>query len=222
MTVNRTGLYLPGISGSYVSTPNAASLNIPGDLGFVAHASPADWDSTTFIAKYDSGGDRQYFFSATSDALKVGVDIGSGASLEIIASTDTVSAADGQPLWVAATVDVDNGVSGWDVKFWTSDDGINWTQLGDTVTTATPITINTTTVALDLGVNNRTGSSPSYSETTLYYAAVFDGIGDNSEPGLGTLVAEFNASAPVEPRYRDSTGKIWTINGSDHAWEVRD
>lgn len=90
--------------------------------------------------------------------------------MQILLSTtgsDTITATstanltiDGNtPFWVKVTVDVDNGASGYDVKFWyatfdptTYDEPTSWTQLGDTVTGAGAISLNTTgSLRLDIG-----------------------------------------------------------------------
>jgi hypothetical protein len=34
------------------------------------------------------------------------------------------------------------------------------------------------------------------------------------------LVADYRADYPMGSRYRDSTGKVWTINGSAWSWVV--
>jgi hypothetical protein len=44
--------------------------------------------------------------------------------------------AAGQVGWLKVTLDIDNGAAGYDVKFYWSLDGVTWTQLGTTVTTA--------------------------------------------------------------------------------------
>jgi hypothetical protein len=59
-------------------------------------------------------------------------------------STVTIGSAgyvDGDKFWLRVTHDVNNGAAGYDVKFYTSDDGVEWTQLGATVTTATATSI---------------------------------------------------------------------------------
>lgn len=59
-------------------------------------------------------------------------------------STATIASAgyvDGDKFWLRVVHDVNNGAAGYDVKFYTSDDGTTWTQLGSTVTTATATTI---------------------------------------------------------------------------------
>lgn len=40
------------------------------------------------------------------------------------------------PVWIRVTLDVDNGASGNDLKFYYGTDNANWTQIGTTVTTA--------------------------------------------------------------------------------------
>lgn len=59
-------------------------------------------------------------------------------------STVAISTAgyvDGSKFWLRVVHDVNNGAAGYDVKFYTSDDGVTWTQLGTTVTTATATSI---------------------------------------------------------------------------------
>jgi len=53
----------------------------------------------------------------------------------------TAGYVDGDKFWIRVVHDVNNGAAGYDVKFYTSDDGITWTQLGTTVTTATATSI---------------------------------------------------------------------------------
>lgn len=64
-------------------------------------------------------------------------------------STTTIPAAtsytDGSRFWIRATLDVDNGSGGNDVKFYTSADGETWDQLGTTVTQAFTTTIRHST-----------------------------------------------------------------------------
>lgn len=40
------------------------------------------------------------------------------------------------PVWIRATMDVNNGASGFDVNFYYGTDNVNWTKIGTTVTTA--------------------------------------------------------------------------------------
>lgn len=52
-------------------------------------------------------------------------------------STVPVPGVVGTPLWVCGVCTIDPGVSG-DIKFYTSTNGVDWTQLGTTITISTP------------------------------------------------------------------------------------
>ena len=115
--------------------------------------------------------------------------------------------------WIAATLDVDNGASGNSVKFWKSQDGVAWTQVGTTQTAAGVTSIFSGTSIVEIGSNN-TGFASTYFSGLLQDARIYNGIGDNSKPGLGTLVAHFDASVPnTGSTYPDGLGNTWTING---------
>lgn len=225
-TMPSTALYLPGTSGNYVSTPDAASLDITGDICLVAHVALDDWTPSgyqSFVSKWQSGSSTQSFLfrmtdTAASSRLQL-ITYNVGTLNCISNSTASPTISDGEALWVAVTWDADNGASGNDAKFWTSTDGSSWSQLGSTVTVSTARAIQATTTPLlvgatDDGLSNQLAG-------TIYYAAVYSGIGANTAPGQGTLVYEADFSHPwVGNRYTDSTGKVSTINGSAWAWEV--
>lgn len=61
-------------------------------------------------------------------------------SKDSTASITTVY-SNGDKFWLRYVLDVNNGAAGYDVKFYYSDDGEEWTQLGSTVTTATATSI---------------------------------------------------------------------------------
>jgi hypothetical protein len=73
---------------------------------------------------------------------------------------------------VRVTVDVDNGSSGYDVKFWMSDDGVTWAQLGATVTTAGVITLYSGTSVCFVGSRGLAESIAG----KVYRAQIFNGI----------------------------------------------
>lgn len=208
-------LYLPGTSGNYVSTPDHADLDITGDLDLRVRVAPDDWTpsaNSTLISKWGTSGEFSYNFDLkTTGELRLSWSTdGTAASSE--SSTAATGATDGAVKWVRVTLDVDNGAGAYEVKFYTSDDGETWTQLGSTVTGGATTSINAGTLQLALGaqstdVNRLVGK--------FYRGQVYDGIG-------GTLAADFRGDlGNVSPRFRDSTGKVWTINGSAYTWTER-
>lgn len=93
-----------------------------------------------------------------------------------------VSIADNTDAWLRVVHDVDNGASGNDIRFYTSTDGVAWTQVGTTVTTAGVATIFPSTSRYKLASR---GSNALTAGTRIYEVQVRDGInGPNLVPNL--------------------------------------
>lgn len=88
-------------------------------------------------------------------------------------STVAVPFANGVPGWVRVTLDVDNGGSGHDVKFYTSTDRVTWTQLGTTITTLIATTIFAGTSRYGWG--NR-GSNALSTDSIIHEIHIKDGL----------------------------------------------
>jgi hypothetical protein len=220
--VNTAALWLPGSSGNYVSCPDSASLDIVGDITFVAKVALDVWTpalSTTIVAKrqttttnsyrfgvFDSGG-RALFVAWTTNGLD--------ASQIIVQSTASPVVSNGSALWIAATLDVNNGAAGNDTRFWTSADGETWTQLGTTVTTATATSLFSSTSAIEIG--SITAGTELLLGGKVYEVSVRSGIGTAGVVG-GTEVLNYKADLARGQRYRDAYGNLFTHNGS--AWAL--
>lgn len=87
----------------------------------------------------------------------------------------TANPGNGNPLWVRATLTLDNGAGGNDVRFYYSTDGQAWTQLGATVTTAGTTTLFGGTAPFQVGAFSSGLSSPF--DGKVYRVRVFAGIG---------------------------------------------
>lgn len=203
VAVDGTGLIsLPGSTGA-ASTPDAAALDITGDLDVRAKVAAADWSPSAdqyIVAKYVvTGNQRSYALVLTTTGALAFQFSADGTTAVTKTSTANLSslAADAVK-WVRATIDVDNGASGYTVRFYTSDDGTTWTQLGADVVTATATSIFSGTAPLEVGARN--DGAADYLIGKVYEARVYNGI-------EGTLVANpvFSASGIT-----DSTGKTWT------------
>jgi len=193
-----------------VSTPDHASLDITGDIDLRVLCRPNTLDvsaAETFFSK----GNTYRFELAATDALKTFWHNGSSLiSQESTVDPDAIPLADGVDFWFRTTLDVDNGASGYDIKFWYSErTPVSWVQVGATVTGGTTTAIRAGTEALDVGqafggagFNGR-----------IYEAIVLNGIG-------GSEVAHFNADdfnvgdSDTDTAV-DTTGRTWTINGAN-------
>jgi len=209
------GLVLPGVAGNYASVPDAAALDIVGDITLVAKATLTDWtpsNESAAISKYlGSGNQRSYMLTvSTAGALRFYWS-SNGSTQNITASTAVTSFADGATGWIAVSFDVDNGAVGNDAKFWTSSDGITWAQLGTTVTTAGVASIHSGAATGEFG---SFGSGVSYLlNGTIHEAQVYSGADFDTDGPGGTPVldVDFTAATPGATSFTASTGQTVTV-----------
>jgi len=120
-----------------------------------------------------------------------------------------VVAVDGAELWVRVTRDVDNGASGNDTKFYTSADGLIWTQLGATVTNAGVTTINANVASVSITTIGSLRASGGFAypvNGTIFRAQVLDGID-------GTIIfdADFTAVSDLATSFTESSPNAATV-----------
>lgn len=204
-------------AGNPVSAPDSNALDVTGDIELRGYFEADSWRSSAnrgFISKTDgsgAGGQLAYTFGVTAaNVLNLTWQISSGASFVTQNSTaQIVDPGDGVGQWLRVTLDVDNGASGYDLKFWTSTDppttapgSVSWTQLGSTVVGGAVTTIKATTniVAIGSEANGSRGFNG-----RVYRAQILNGI-------AGTVVADFDASLCTQSGYTDAYSNVWTVN----------
>ena len=198
-------LSLPGTAGNYASTPDSAAVSITGDIDIRVKVAMDDWTPAAIAGLSDkrgAAGDRSWYWRLVTTGFmdfRWSVD---GTAETVIGTTAAVGASDGQVLWMRVTLDVNNGAGGNDVKFYTSSDGVIWTQLGATVTTAGVTSIFDSSAAWGIGDINAIAGK-------VYSAELRNGID-------GPVVARFDASlmSPRQTSAQMPTGEVWTINQS--------
>lgn len=191
-------LALPGIAGNYASTPSTPATQVTGDMQLDADVHPDSWRpglSATLIAKR-SGSTGEYCFRIFGGGSGVlHLFWYEGATIRIATST-VAPPADAGRLRLRATRAFSGSIA--TVKFFTSTDGVAYTQLGaNVVLTAGP----PTPTALPLAV-----AADEPATMRVYSAAVRSGVD-------GPVVARFDASRSVEPHttVSSATGETWTI-----------
>jgi hypothetical protein len=212
----------PGIAGNYLSTPDAAALDITGDITMVAKVAPDNWVpgvDMTFISKFNStANQRSYRFGLMSTGLLRLVWSTNGTDTPSVNSTVSVQAdtgiPNGQPLWVAVTLDVDNGASGNSVRFWTSTTGSNWTQLGTTVTTAGVTSIFSGSANINIG-SHTDGVNLPFSGA-VFAASIRNGIGASGTVGGATVfnLLGSNFTLTTNTTFSAQSGHTMTVNRS--------
>jgi hypothetical protein len=204
-------VYLPGVASNYLSVPDAAALDVTGDIDLRVRVALDDWTPTTeqqLIAKYlVTGNQRSYRLSIRDTTGFVRLAWSNDGTTETFKqSTVAPTVLDGQPLWVRATLTVNNGSSQNEVRFYTSSDGSTWAQLGSTVTTAGTTSVYASTSLLEVGTYNTGASNPA--ALRCYRAQVLNGIG-------GTTVLDVDCSAitsAAATTFTATTGQTVTIN----------
>jgi hypothetical protein len=206
-------VYLSGVADNALQVPDANALDITGDIDIRVRVA---LDSAT-----SAGFGRLISKREVSTNISYDLDYGPTGVLTLTFSTNGTTGVErqstaalpvtvvGNAIWIRATLDVDNGASGHDVKFFTSTDAVTWNQLGSTVTTAGVVSIFS-------GAANLTIGSLGTGFTTagkFYRAQIFDGIEENG----GTKVLDVDTSvitAGNATSFTALTGQTVTINRS--------
>lgn len=204
-------LCLNGVVGNYASRADAAAVSITGDLDLRANVALNDWTPTTdqpLIAKWNSSGNQRsyllYVLATTGRLILTWSIDGTSGSAPFASSTVSPTVSDMSSLWVRATLDVDNGAGGYVVTFYTSPDGVIWSQLGSTVTGASTTSIFDSTAMVEMGTLSSGVSTPASGR--WYRAQIYNGID-------GTLVfdANFATASKLATSFTESSSNAATV-----------
>lgn len=204
----------PG-SGGTLSMPDAAALDITGDLEAWIHVALDDWtpiSQQTLWAKYTTtSNQRSYRLVITSTGKLAFTWTAAGTTASNATTTAGIFAVDGAALWVGVTVDADDGTSHGVVTYYTSTAGpgsvptTGTATLLDTVTTSNVVAIFAGTAPLELGGINSGNAERIVGNVRRFILR--SGIG-------GTIVADFDANLSASGGYTDtvgSAGGTWTV-----------
>lgn len=202
-------VYTTGVNSNYLSIPDSNALDITGDIDLRAYLAMDDWTPSAvsgLVTKWQTS-QRSYNLSLNTSGTLVFSWSTDGTTTLTATSTVATGVTDGDPKWVRATLDVDNGAVGNDVKFWLSNDGITWTQLGATVTTALTTSIYAGTfqvnVSGDFGGSNTLAGK-------IYRAQILNGIDGTKVLDVDTSVIGSGSATTFDAL----TGQTVTINRS--------
>lgn len=206
-------VYLPGVAGNYLSVPDAASLDIVGDIDIRVKVALDDWtppsSTNVLINSYDYGGQARWAFRVLVTGTLQFEWFNSSVVNTTKVSSVVTGLTDGSAKWLRATLDVDNGASGSDVKFWMSDDGVAWSQLGTTQTTAGTTNVRETAGSVIVGGENAGATTPPSGK--FYRAQVYAGL-DGTDKRLDIDTSILTSGAATS--FTAATGQTVTINRS--------
>lgn len=202
-------LSLPGTSGSYASTPDSAALSITGDIDIRVRVAMVDFTpaSESFvIGKYVTAGDQrswQLVFQAGSTGRLqfYRSTVGTAGTTTNVVSSASTGATDGSLIWVRVTYATASG----NVIFYTSSDGVTWSQLGTTQNAGAGAIYDSTS---PVTIGDRPPGTAIAAAAQVHSAEVRNGID-------GTIVASPDFNKPLSTTsFADAQGNTWTLNGS--------
>ena len=211
-------LSLPGVAGNYASTPDSAAVSVTGDIDIRVKVAPDDWTPAEIKAlvykRLTTGNQRSFRFDLNTNGTLRLFTSADGIT-EDSAQTSSVATGftDGTTHWLRATRAAATGL----INYYTSEDGIDWTLLGDANRTSNAGNIFDSTEPLVVGGGQ--GGTTQMFAGEFYRAQLYDGI-------AGTLVAD------LDPLRMDAntltgtmeTGEAWTAlqSGTPPARIVRE
>lgn len=211
--------YAPGYYRSYTSTPDAAALDITGDIDVRAEITPDLWRPVSYVivlSKYLNTGDQRSWFLriAPGGSISFGwTTDGTIATRVERVSTAAVPFDEGEHGAIRATLDVNNGASGNTVTFYTSDSITGaWTQLGSPVVVSGTTSIFSGTAQVEIGsVSNGDyfGTDDRLFHGRVHAVQIRAGIG-------GTLVADpgIQDQETGVTSWTGTDGRTWTMHGT--------
>ncbi|MEU7962360.1 hypothetical protein AB0D09_02655 [Streptomyces sp. NPDC049097] len=208
----RPALDLPGRINAVASTPDAAALDIVGDIDIRVDATLSNWttytadlSTTQLIGKLSlAAGTKSWVLGTRSGAAYFEWSSDGSASLSA-SSTVPFPVPASSRLALRVTLDVNNGASGRTVTFYTAPTIAGpWTQLGDQVVQAGITSLFNSTTALRVG--RATDVNFTQPIGRIHKAEVRSGIN-------GTIVAapDFSAQTVGATSFVDAAGLTWTV-----------
>ncbi|MFJ5259084.1 hypothetical protein ACIQAC_01235 [Streptomyces sp. NPDC088387] len=207
-------LELPGSSAAVASTPDAAALDIVGDIDVRVDATLRNWttyapgsvSTTQLLGKFGFAAATKSWFLGTRSGRVYFEWSADGTNALSASSTVLLPVSASGRMALRATLDVDNGSSGRTITFYTAPSGVAgpWTQLGDPVVQAGVTSIFNS--SLPLRVGRATDVAFTQPDGRFHKAEVRSGIG-------GTIAAnpDFTTQAVDAGSFVDSAGLTWTI-----------
>jgi hypothetical protein len=206
---------LPGATGDYASTPDAAANDVTGDLDVRVLVRNDDWSraaSQTLMAKYNINAQRSWqFFLNINGTPSITISADGVNAIGMNADTNPLL-TDGALYWLRFTLDVNNGSGGKDAFFYysTAIDTPVWNQIGGVVTNAGTITLHNSSGKLTVGSFDVDGGGTGNPLTgKIHKAELRSGIN-------GSIVAHFDASRALvgASSFVAATGETWTKQGN--------
>lgn len=203
----------------YMTVPDSAATSITGDIDVRVRVqlptiTPAI--NSALASKFTTTGNQRSWFLdlQTTGKLAFFWSVDGIASLNRVATVALPAGIANGLYWLRATLDVDNGAAGHDVKFYYSQDAVTWTQIGTTVTTAgtTSIFDGTSTTQFNGRGSTANGTGAMGAAGAEYHhLVVIPGL-TNGAPVVDLVTGIWNGLGTGG--FNDFAGNVVTVGGS--------
>lgn len=209
-----SALRLDGTAGGQITTPDAAALDITGDIDIRIDLTSGNWRRGSDLAgKYETTGDQRSwaFFLASSNSGTLSFSWSSTGTLATTltrSSTVPVPAPHNGRQALRVTIDVNDGSGNHIVTFYYADNmDSTWTQLGDPVTTAGTTSIFSSSGIVELGDVVDLANLALIGE--IHEFKILNGI-------AGSEVAnpDFSIQTHDDNSFADAAGRTWTVQST--------
>lgn len=212
------GLWLPGSSANYASTPDSAALSVTGDADTLVRVQLPDYTPASAIvlaAQYTSAGNQKCwrFGLLGSGAAFVGDSTDGSADAYNSSVGTSPGLTDGAVYWLRLKRDVDNGSGKREYTvYWAADSltiPASWTSFGS-ISSLSAGTLFDSSAVLEIGSVNAGASSQTLG--TIFRVIHYNGFHDAG----GTKVLDVNFTKPGNgaTSFTCDTGQAVTINRS--------
>ncbi|GAA4100956.1 hypothetical protein [Nonomuraea soli] len=204
-----TALEVDGTATSKATTPDNAAVSITGDLDVRLDVTLSSWRAETGLAgKWGTATNQRSWvlYLAQSGSLVFARSPDGTAGWPAQVSTVPVPIPASGRLAVRATIDVNNGASGFTVAFYTAPTMAGpWTQLGASVVVAGATSIFDSTAPIEVGEVD--GLLPLGIAGRVHAFQLLNGIA-----GPAVANPDFTAQTPGAASFADAAGRTWTVS----------
>lgn len=198
-------------AGDYFSTPSSTANRITGNLSLLVQVAMDTWTPATttqclVVKDGVSAGTRSWAFTIpTTGVLRLNVSF-NGSTITSYDSTATTGFANGTVHYVGVQRESSTGI----IRFYTSENGTTFTQLGADVVGTAGALFDATTQPVQFG--NLSGLSFAL-DGKIYDSHVYNGL---KFTGTSAMVMDFDPSNWTSGTTFTGleTGEVWTLNGS--------
>lgn len=194
--------------GTGVKALNSGGLSLKDkDFEIIVHVAPVSWTTGGIVvSKFDGMNPREWIFNVGGPSSNmIFTYTMDGSTLLSAASSAIPGVVDGEDMYLKMSVDIDNGSTQHAFNFYKSTDGLNWTQVGTTVTKENVLSMYETTALVEFG--GRSGFATGMFNGKIYDVQILEGLTNQK----ALLHMDFGNKSDNSNLFKDPYGNTFEI-----------